>query len=87
MDSATRERKIMTNNTHNHTIDVIKGLAIILVLITHYNWTADQRQFVLFPYVIDMAIPIFMIITGFVYANSLRRGGVSGTLQKHIMHR
>ncbi len=61
---------------HNHTIDVIKGIAIILVMITHYEWTEDQRKIFVFPFIINMAIPIFMVITGYVYSLSLQKNGV-----------
>lgn len=57
----------------NQTIDVFKGLAIIMVLITHYEWTTEQRKIILFPFIINMAIPIFMIITGYVYSLSLEK--------------
>ena len=55
----------------NHTIDLLKGFAIILVVITHYSWADSHRQSPVFPYIINMAIPIFMIITGYVYSLSL----------------
>lgn len=58
-------------------IDVIKGTCIIFVIITHYGWTQIQRLYCLFPFTIDMAVPIFMIITGYVYSNSFYRKGVT----------
>lgn len=60
-------------NRHNHTIDVIKGIAIIIILITHYEWTPEQRKLFVFPFIINMAIPVFMIITGYVYSLSLEK--------------
>ncbi len=60
-------------DNRNHTIDLVKGLAIIMVVITHYEWTEAQRKIVVFPYVINMAIPIFMIITGYVYSLSFTK--------------
>lgn len=63
-------------DNRNHTIDVLKGIAIILVLITHYEWTNDQRKFFVFPYVINMAIPLFMILTGYVNSVSMKRSGI-----------
>ena len=56
-----------------NTIDVIKGIAIILVIITHFEWTEDQRKYFVFPFIINMAIPTFMIITGYVYSISLKK--------------
>lgn len=61
----------------NQTIDLVKGIAIILVLITHYEWTAEQRKNPIFPFIINMAVPIFMIITGYVYSLSMHRKGIS----------
>ena len=45
----------------NHFIDVLKGICIIFVIITHYNWSDEARMNYLFPFWIDMAVPIFMI--------------------------
>lgn len=61
----------------NRTIDFLKGVSILLVLITHYAWTEEQRVNPLFPYVIDMAVPIFMIISGYVGAISFKRHKVN----------
>lgn len=52
-----------------HILDILKGLAIIFVIFSHYGWTNNQRIMMLFPFWIDMAVPIFMIISG--YVNSL----------------
>ena len=63
----------MSERNRNRTIDVIKGIAIIIVLITHYEWTQEQRKILVFPFVINMAIPVFMVITGYVYSLSLKK--------------
>lgn len=60
---------------HNSTIDVLKGISIIMVLITHYAWNDTQRLNPLFPFLIEMAVPIFMILSGYV-----------GALSFHIHH-
>lgn len=52
------------------TIDVIKGICIIFIVITHFEWTSEQRLQYLFPFWIDMAVPMFMIITGYLYTKS-----------------
>ena len=72
----TKEILKMTAEIRKRTVDVIKGIAIIFVLITHFEWTAEQRQIVVFPFFINMAIPVFMIITGYVYSLSLQRLGI-----------
>lgn len=54
-------------------LDFFKGVAIIFVVIGHCNWTYEQRMKFGFPFWIDMAVPIFMIISGYVYAKSYER--------------
>ncbi|MBR4462611.1 MAG: hypothetical protein IKS51_08540 [Erysipelotrichaceae bacterium] len=63
----------MEDTERIHLLDLIKGILIIFIIITHYNWTDEQRQMLLFPYWIDMAVPVFMIISGYVYALSYKR--------------
>ena len=60
-------------NLHNSTIDILKAVAILLVLITHYSWTGEQRQNPVFPFLIDMAVPVFLIISGYVGALSFSK--------------
>lgn len=52
----------------NHFIDLAKGIAIIMVVITHYSWTDAERSRYLFYYWVSMAVPIFMIVTGFNFS-------------------
>ena len=57
----------------NRFIDVMKGICILFVLITHYVWADAERLRYFFPYWIDMAVPIFLIITGYVYSQSYEK--------------
>lgn len=67
----------MKNLTDRQTVlDVLKGICIIFVVITHYGWDENQRLVGLFPYIIDMAVPIFMIISGYVFSNSYLKKGI-----------
>ena len=64
---------IMTLETKSERLeilDVLKGIAIIMVVITHCAWTEQQRKQYYFPFWIDMAVPIFMLITGYLYSRS-----------------
>ncbi len=65
----------------NHFVDISKGLAIIMVTVTHYSWESAERLQFYFPYWISMAVPIFMIVTGVMSSASFERKGV-GTLQE-----
>jgi len=65
-------RKNLMGN-RDHTIDVIKGICIIFVIITHMGFSDSQRMSLLFPFWIDTAVPVFMVISGYLYAGSLDR--------------
>lgn len=54
----------------NHFIDVMKGFAILCILITHCKFSDNERNLFLFPFWVEMAVPLFMIISGFVYTKS-----------------
>lgn len=74
-----RETGSMNNysDRKNNFIDVLKGVCIIFVLITHFSWTDSERVKYLFSFWIETAVPIFMIISGYVYAYSYRRHGIT----------
>lgn len=41
-----------------------------MIIITHFGWSDERRLQLLFPFWIEMAVPIFMIISGYVYSLS-----------------
>ena len=55
----------------NYYIDCLKLLLIIFVIMTHSEWARNTNNPYLFCYVIDMAVPAFLIISGMVNHNSL----------------
>ena len=64
-----------TQNTEHResVIDFLKGICILLVCLTHYAWEGAERRALLFSWWVDMAVPVFMILSGYVYAKSIRR--------------
>lgn len=60
----------------NHTVNTLKGIAILMVVFTHYSWTEEERLNPIFPFIINMAVPIFMIISGYVGALSFERNKI-----------
>lgn len=54
-------------------IDLLKGICILLVCFTHFAWKDAQRRMLLFPWWVDMAVPVFMVLSGYVYEKSLER--------------
>ena len=72
-DTGDRTDKSNDNNlSRNQTIDIVKGLCIIFVLINHTDWNHQERLKYLFPFWIEMAVPVFMIISGYVHAISFK---------------
>lgn len=65
----------------NQTLDALKGICIIFVVITHFHWADDMRLRLGFPFIIDMAVPVFMLISGYVYAASYERNNISTVMQ------
>lgn len=65
----------------NH-LDFYKGICILFIIFTHYKWSDEQRLAYFFPFWIDMAVPVFMVITGYVSAMSFRRREI-GFLQAY----
>ena len=60
----------------NNFLDVLKGICILLVILTHFDWIEAERLQYLFPYWMNPAVPIFMITSGYVYTASFQRKGV-----------
>lgn len=62
----------------NHFIDIAKGIAIILVLFNHYEW--QEGSFVgthLYYWLVCMAVPVFMLCTGYVTAASFEAKNIT----------
>lgn len=62
---------------HNSKINILKGICILSVIILHLDFTAKQRLNFFFGYHLDMAVPVFMIISGYLYSFSAERCNIS----------
>ena len=49
-------------------LDYLKAVCVLMVIITHYDWTDKTSPF--FTMLINMAVPVFMIISGYNFAMS-----------------
>ena len=78
-------------STKIYLITYIKAFSIIAVIFTHCIFTNSQRYHVIFPFVINMAVPFFMIITAFNYSNSYENNNINNLVQmyniKYIIRR
>lgn len=61
----------------NNFLDVLKGICILLVILIHIDFTESQRLWLLFPFWVNPAVPIFMIISGYVNTLSFEKNDVT----------
>ena len=66
----------METSKRNPFLDIIKAFCILFVIINHDIISAGFRLKALFPFWVEMAVPMFMIISGYVYAASFERHGI-----------
>ena len=52
-------------------LDYLKAICVLMVIITHYDWADKDSPF--FTMLINMAVPVFMIISGYNFAMSNRK--------------
>ena len=65
------------NKQRYYILDTLKALSILFVITTHFAWTRATRLAFGFPFWIVMAVPIFMLFSGFVNAASRDKHGIS----------
>lgn len=73
----------------SNVFDIIKGIMILFIIVTHYkfNYPEDYRKYGFFFYV-DMAVPVFMVITGYFAALRLNKHNINsyaGVLSRKIV--
>ncbi len=71
--------KVATNKVRIDFLDYLKAICVIMVIITHYEWEDKTSPF--FTMLINMAVPVFMIISGYNFAMSNRKKA-DGELKK-----
>lgn len=52
-------------------LDYLKAVCVIMVIVTHYDWADKSSPF--FTMLINMAVPVFMIVSGYNFAMSNRK--------------
>lgn len=51
-------------------IDYLKTISVIFVIILHCGIKEIHTKYFLFPFIFNMAVPIFMIVSGYTFTNS-----------------
>ena len=73
-------------NKRYNSIDIAKGICITFVMIAHYAWYESEKLKLLFPFWVDMAVPLFMVISGFVYTKSFQKNKISSLENAYTLH-
>lgn len=77
-------RKKMKQAKRYSLLDMIKGLMILFIIVTHYQWVyPDDYLKYGFVYTLDMAVPVFMIVTGYLTAVSFEKKNIT-TIKKAL---
>lgn len=74
-----QSRGLLMPQTTNriHSIDLAKGICMILIILNHCTWLEGEWNRYLFPFWLAMAVPLLMIISGYVYTKSYAKHGVT----------
>ncbi|ORU01133.1 hypothetical protein D081_0581 [Anaerovibrio sp. JC8] len=73
--------------TRNTLLDLLKGICILAVVFTHFRWSEHDKLLMGFPFELDMAVPLFMLISGYVYALSYERNNIISFKQAYGKNR
>ena len=58
-------------------MDFLKGLAAIAVITLHFPFPESTIKGILFPFLVEMAVPAFLFISGFLSSVSLSKRGIT----------
>ncbi len=67
------DTKIKSTNNRIKIIDLFKGLAAIGVIVQHIFLPQNIQNLLLLPFSLNLAVPVFVIISGFTFALSTRK--------------
>lgn len=82
-----------TNSVRNRYLDIVKGLLIISVVVGHCVQHGSGRAFCsgnyfydnwLFKFIYSFHMPLFMLVCGYFFANSIERRSLKETLSKRL---
>ncbi len=59
------------------SLDILKGLCAIFVVISHCPIPIEQTKIALFPFTVSMAVPFFLVTSGYLFANSFENSGIT----------
>lgn len=67
----------ITSINRCHILDILKAICIWCVIFTHTRWAANNNRLVIFPFLINMAVPFFILTSGYVWAKSFKAKNIN----------
>ena len=67
----------------NNNIDFLKGIFVLLVILTHSKIDNSFYQNIIFPYIVNIAVPGFMFVSGYVRAESFNRKNINNLIDAY----
>ena len=61
---------VIDKNKRNHMVDLLKGVCMIFIITTHFSFADGFFKNAGFYFWIEMAVPVLMIITGYIWSYS-----------------
>lgn len=71
------------SDSRNSTVDYIKGLCILFVILMHYTWKENEPNLFLFHYWCFMAVPVFMMVSGYIWSKSFSKRNIEALTQSY----
>lgn len=66
----------MDYKERNHFLDIIKGILAIFVILLHFNWRYGENNFIVFNFLINFSVPVFVFVSGYLYSLSYEKAAI-----------
>lgn len=64
------------------SLDILKGLAAIAVIVNHISWIGINKSIFLYRFWVSPAVPVFVVITSFLYSRTFIKIGFDSWYSK-----
>lgn len=73
----------MNTKERNYFLDIVKCVLAIFVILLHFDWKNGENTSFIFRFLINFTVPIFVFISGYLYAGSFMRNGIETLSQAY----
>lgn len=80
--SQIHEKTISATTDRLLSLDILKGLAAIAVIVNHISWIGINKSIFLYRFWVSPAVPVFVVITSFLYSRTFKKIGFDSWYSK-----